>query len=178
MSDAPLAPCPACSRHVRNDAPHCPFCDHDLSGASLTVVPDLGARRLGRAALFAFATSVAAVGCNSPQRTDSGSGSGNIVQPYGAPPDPRPQPQPQPDAGSAQDPGLVVAIYGAPVPPPDAATPAEDATVDAAPDAAATPDAARDASRRADASPPPRPRPGPPMVRYGAPPRPDDDFIV
>jgi len=144
---------------VRVDAAACPFCASDLAHAAFDPVPDAGGRRLGRAALFAFATTVAAAGCPSPQRPDTGNNN-NIVQPYGAPPTPRPN-----DAGAAPDPGLVVAIYGAPMPPADAATP--DAT--APPDAAA-PDAARPAP---DARPPRPPRPGPPMVRYGAPPPPD-----
>jgi hypothetical protein len=166
MSHAPFAPCPSCSRHVRVDAAACPFCASDLAHAAFDPVPDAGGRRLGRAALFAFATTVAAAGCPSPQRPDTGNNN-NIVQPYGAPPTPRP------DAG-APDPGLVVAIYGAPMPPADAATPtAPDAT---APDAATPPPdaSAPDAAARPDARPPrPVRPPGPPMVRYGAPPPPD-----
>jgi hypothetical protein len=165
MSHAPFAPCPSCSRHVRVDAAACPFCATDFARADFAPVPDANGRRLGRAALFAFATSVAAVGCTSSQRPDPDP---NIVQPYGAPPPPTP---PTPDAGTAGDPGLVVAIYGAPIPPADAAAP------DAAPDAAA-PDAAAPDAAAPDAARPPRPsrpsRPaGPPMVRYGAPPPPD-----
>jgi len=167
MSHAPFAPCPACARHVRVDAAACPFCASDLSGAAFDPVPDAGGRRLGRAALFAFATTVAAAGCPSPQRPDTGT---NIVQPYGAPPDP---PRPQDAAASASpdasDPGLVVAIYGAPIPPaPDASAP------DATSDASAADASAPDAAARPDARPPRPPRPpGPPMVRYGAPPPPD-----
>ena len=169
MSHAPFAPCPACARHVRVDAAACPFCASDLSGAAFDPVPDAGGRRLGRAALFAFATTVAAAGCPSPQRPDTGT---NIVQPYGAPPTPTPPHDAAASASpDASDPGLVVAIYGAPIPPgPDASAPSPDAAADAsAPDASAP-----DAAARPDARPPRPPRPpGPPMVRYGAPPPPD-----
>jgi len=156
---------------VRVDAAACPFCASDLAHAAFDPVPDAGGRRLGRAALFAFATTVAAAGCPSPQRTDTGNNN-NIVQPYGAPPQP-PRPNDAGTVAAPPDPGLVVAIYGAPMPPPpDAATPtAPDAT---APDAAAPPDAsAPDAAARPDARPPRVRPPGPPMVRYGAPPPPD-----
>jgi hypothetical protein len=153
MSNAPLVACPSCSRHVRLDAPACPFCAVSLTEASLEAVPDAGGRRLSRAALFAFAATVATAACNTPQRPDTGSGS-NIVQPYGAPPNP----QPPPDAGAPAhpDPPSMAAIYGAPMPPPDAAAPTP------APDAAAphaTPHAA-----------PVLPHHGAPMIRYGAPP--------
>lgn len=166
MSNAPFAPCPACARHVRVDAAACPFCASDLARAAFDPVPDAGGRRLGRAALFAFATTVAAAGCPSPQRPDTGNNN-NIVQPYGAPPNPPPRPGDAGAVAAPPDPGLVVAIYGAPMPPPP------DAAADAAsPDAAA--DApAPDVAARPDARPPRPPRPGPPMVRYGAPPPPD-----
>ena len=99
MSIAPLAPCPSCARHVRADSDRCPFCATSFHATTFDVVPDQGSQRLKRAAIFAFATTVASVGCTNPQRPDTGN---NIVQPYGAPPDPRPRPQPQPapDAGA------------------------------------------------------------------------------
>jgi hypothetical protein len=167
MSHAPFAPCPSCARHVRVDAAACPFCATHLADTTFDPVPDQGGRRLGRAALFAFATTVAAAGCPSPQRPDTGTNN-NIVQPYGAPPTP-PRPNDAGTVAAPPDPGLVVAIYGAPMPPPDAATP--DATAPT-PDATA-PDAPAPDASRPDARPPRPPRPGPPMVRYGAPPPPD-----
>ncbi len=158
MSSAPLSPCPACARHVRVDSARCPFCAVSLDGSELPVVPDAPSR-LGRAALFAFATTVAAVGCNRPAQSGNDS---TIVQPYGAPPNP---PRPA-DAGMTpvatpptQDPGLVVAIYGAPMPPPDASM---------APTPPTPP--------QPHADPAPRPQPhtqGPAATRYGAPPPPD-----
>jgi hypothetical protein len=132
------------------------------------VAPDLSGQRLKRAALFAFATTMAAVSCNSPQRPDTG----NIVQPYGAPPTPRPPPV---DAG-VQEPVAVVALYGAPMP-----------MLDASPEPPAAPDASgpdvqsgdtgadvRDAGRRSRPSRPPVVNGGGSVtVRYGAPPPPD-----
>lgn len=164
MSNAPLVACPSCARHVRIDAPACPFCAVSLTEASLEAVPDAGGRRLSRAAMFAFAATVATAACNTPQRPDTGSSTSNIVQPYGAPP----TPQPRPDAGAPPthpEPPAVAAIYGAPMPPPAdaaAATPAPDA---AAPHA--TPHAT-----------PVLPHHGAPMVRYGAPPPHDEPISV
>jgi hypothetical protein len=158
MTQAPFAPCPSCSRHVRVDAAACPFCATDFARVDFAPVPDANGRRLGRAALFAFATSVAAVGCTSSQHPDPGM----MVMLYGAPPNP-PAPPPAPDASTPADAAA-----------PDAATPDAAAPDAAAPDAAA-PDAAAPDAAAPDAARPSRPsRPaGPPMVRYGAPPPPD-----
>lgn len=137
------------------------------------VVPEQGSQRLKRAAIFAFATTVASVGCTNPQRPDTGN---NIVQPYGAPPNPRPVPLPAPDAGAREEtpqPIPIVPPYGAPpdpTPPPpqtDAGTrnepPAVAAIYGAPPPAA--PDAGTPPRRQGGRSPAPR---------YGAPPPPDD----
>ncbi|MEZ4389919.1 MAG: hypothetical protein R3A48_02395 [Polyangiales bacterium] len=147
MSTASLSPCPACQRHVRVDAPSCPFCASDLAGAALPVIPDAGGARLTRAALFAFATTVAA--CSTSQT------------PAQTPPPPQqPAPTPAEPVAAPQGPGTVAAIYGAPAPP--------------APDAGAVADAG--AASPQDAGNPTRPtRPGSGslMMRYGAPPVPD-----
>lgn len=159
MSHTPLSPCPGCHRHVRTDAPHCPFCSATLDATSLPVTPDAGGARLTRAALFAFATSVAACSTTrAPAPADN-----TQVQPA-----PAPAPAPAPT-----EPGTVAAIYGAPAPmmEPDAgAPPAVDAGTPAAPDAG--PPTVADAGRPVRPRPP-RPNPGMPMVRYGAPPPPD-----
>lgn len=154
MSTASLSPCPACQRHVRVDAPNCPFCASDLSSATLPVVPDAGGARLTRAALFAFATTVAA--CSTSQ-----------TPPQPQPVQPQPaQPQPaQPAAAPEQptEPTTVAAIYGAPAPPP--------ADAGAVADAGATP---QDAGNPTRPTRPNRPGNGSPMMRYGAPPVPDE----
>lgn len=158
MSNAALSPCPECQRHVRVDSQECPFCARDLTGAPLPVVPDMGAARLSRAAIFAFATSVAA--CTTAQA------------PPQSPPPPQaavPQPvvtAPPPDPAAAPpEPGTVAAIYGAPAPVP------------MTPDAGMAPDSGPSAPT--DAGNPTRPtrptRPGSSiMMRYGAPPVPDE----
>jgi len=125
----PLAPCPACHRHVRASDGSCPFCGTGLKVVA-TVPSAVG--RLARGALFAFASSVAACGgSTAPEPTttsDTGSGgaadtrgdtapaldtrsddTGNVAPPYGIPPD---------DTGVVDDTGDPMADYGAP-PPPD-----------------------------------------------------------
>jgi hypothetical protein len=58
MIRAPLRPCRSCSRHVRATDTACPFCNAPL--ASLPApAPQGPARRLSRAALFAFGTGAA-----------------------------------------------------------------------------------------------------------------------
>jgi hypothetical protein len=87
-----LRPCPGCDRHVRADVTLCPFCDAALAvDAGSPVLP---AARLGRAAQMAFgaaavAASLSVAGCT---KNPAGDDSGNIVQPYGAPPDRTPTP--------------------------------------------------------------------------------------
>lgn len=148
MSTASLSPCPACQRHVRVDASSCPFCAGDLAGATLPVIPDAGGARLTRAALFAFATSVAA--CSTSQT------------PAQSPPPQQQQPAPTPaePVASPQGPGTVAAIYGAPAPP--------------LPDAGATSPQDAGAASPQDAGNPTRPGSGSMMMRYGAPPVPDE----
>lgn len=133
-------------------------------------VPDANGR-LGRAALFAFATTLAAAGC--PSRSTAAL--------YGGPPTPsRELPSLAPDGNPAvtnngADPGQMVALYGAPVAPPNEAgalPPDANAPDDVgAADVTSVPDAM---GRPSNARPPRLPRPpGSPAVRYGAPPVPD-----
>jgi hypothetical protein len=90
MNDRPLAPCPACRRHVADESA-CPFC-----GTPLTITPTIRPTlpgRFSRAAVFAGATLV---GCSS------GSSSNEPAPPPPAPPvarsDAPPPPPPLPDA--------------------------------------------------------------------------------
>ena len=79
----PLAPCPACQRHLRIDASACPFCSADVPRQE-QARSDRIATHVSRAALIAMG-AFAAVGCSSPSASD-----GTIAQPYGAPPMPAP----------------------------------------------------------------------------------------
>lgn len=157
MSNAPLGPCPACLRHVRADAPRCPFCAAVIDAAHLRLTPDLSGGRLTRAAIFAFATSVAA--CSSTQTPARD----NVAQ---APPAPADAPAVTP----AEDAGAAAAVDVSP-----ASDPALDAS-SVASDVAAADVAVADSGARADAG---RPRRGGVVrsvsvnVRYGAPPPPE-----
>lgn len=78
----PLAPCPACHRHLRVDASVCPFCAAPVDARATTEARSRIAAHVSRAAIIAMG-SLAAVGCSSPSASD-----GTIAQPYGAPPTP------------------------------------------------------------------------------------------
>lgn len=146
----PLAPCPGCSRHVRALETACPFCGSTLdaqfraAAARRTSTP---ARRLGRAALFAFGSAVASSGCYEhhlrapeapgigpvdaafnadaalPDAVDAGTDAAiPSIALYGAPPDP------VLDAGALDDlDGAVFNLYGA-APAPHYGAPPEDET--------------------------------------------------
>lgn len=92
-----LSACPSCERHVRVSESACPFCRAPLDDA-FRARPALRrpARRLGRAALFTFATTTAIAGgvgaCADEMTQDI----------YGGPP---------PDGG---DDGQSQAVYGGP----------------------------------------------------------------
>jgi hypothetical protein len=77
----PLAPCPACQRHLRIDASVCAFCRAAVE-PSVAARPSV-ATHVSRAAIIAMGT-LAAVGCSSSSSPDDGT----IAQPYGAPPTP------------------------------------------------------------------------------------------
>jgi hypothetical protein len=121
----PLAPCPACARHVRVTESQCPFCDTALALEAERPLAN-SALRLGRAAMFVFRTSAAAAmvataaGCgggSTPPPTES------IAQPYGAPPDPQPPQPPPPPPSGPQLPTppdtTIMQPYGAPPNPPE-----------------------------------------------------------
>ena len=92
----PLVQCAGCGRHVRASESQCPFCGVTLeSDLASRAVPSTS-RRLGRGAMFVFATTVAIGACApSPGPSDA------------APPS---------EGGVVQDGGGGMALYGAPVP--------------------------------------------------------------
>src|SRR5690242_7577905 len=72
-----LITCTGCNRHIRRSEPTCPFCAEPVSVEAASA-PErlLPTTRLGRAAIFAFATSVSATACGSEFiAADSKSGS-------------------------------------------------------------------------------------------------------
>jgi hypothetical protein len=110
MTQRHLAPCPACTRHVRVTEEACPFCEARLP-ASLreSAPPKAPSVRLSRAALFALG----ALGAAGPLAVAPGCGGSTTTEtpPYGIPP--------VPDAGDdASDATVVFAPpYGiAPIP--------------------------------------------------------------
>src|SRR5260221_13818307 len=69
-----LVTCPDCNRHIRRNEAACPFCGASVASRSVGV-PERAAPsgRLGRAALFAFATaSVGAAACSGSTFESSG----------------------------------------------------------------------------------------------------------
>ncbi|MFO0630233.1 MAG: hypothetical protein U0325_32050 [Polyangiales bacterium] len=76
----PYEPCDACARHVRDDAPRCPFCDAPIAGPQrreTSVAPE----RLLRRAILALEAVLAAAGCRSTSpEVDT-----SRVEPSGAP---------------------------------------------------------------------------------------------
>lgn len=151
----PLIPCAACARHVRATDRRCPFCDASLpEDHASRAAPDT-ARRLSRAAAFAFGLSVA--GCSSTVSTrDAAPGDSASPTDSVSPRDsvvtgdvsggtdavtPRDDGEPfdnggivppyglsPPDAGVPDDDGGPAAEYGAP-PPMDAGAPDDGGTI-------------------------------------------------
>jgi hypothetical protein len=108
----PLAPCTACRRHVRATEAACPFCGGPL-GVARNAIPE---GRLSRAGIAVFALAIA--GCTEPTR--EAASPDPIAKPAadaGAVAQPTPTPTPIEDAGLVDDPGTMVAKYGAPPPP-------------------------------------------------------------
>lgn len=108
-----LEVCPGCKRHVRVEEESCPFCAVRL-GSSLASLPArvMPKSRLGRAALFTFGVSAAAVvsaGCSDEPDADDEGGADAGRGDGGA----------QNDAGQGQD----SAVYGGP--PTDAGFPTD-----------------------------------------------------
>ncbi len=73
---AHLAPCPACSRHVRVSEHACPFCGEALPAALRTVQPPRPQARVKRAVLYASAFALT-----------TGCGGATSATPDGAPAD-------------------------------------------------------------------------------------------
>ncbi len=120
----PLVPCLGCGRHVRVSDASCPFCGQMISDEQREKVIPSAAQRLGRNAMFVFATTLALGACSPAQQPSDAAAdgaqqdTGGIIAMYGAP-----APDAQADAGP-QDTGGNMALYGSPVP------------VDASPDSA------------------------------------------
>ena len=73
-----LFACPSCERHVRCDEVDCPFC-----GVALGTPPGprpLPRGHLGRAALLAFGTAIAAASCSEETTNDDDSSSISSAQ--------------------------------------------------------------------------------------------------
>ncbi len=120
-----LSPCPGCQRHVRRHERACPFCAHALP-LRVAATP-LPAARVSRALLMGGALALVGCGSGTPRPDppdddvvhpgddggdDADSGDedpGNLVAEYGAP---------APPPEDEDDPGAMVPKYGAPPPPP------------------------------------------------------------
>jgi hypothetical protein len=111
-----LTPCSACARHVRALDTTCPFCRAPAPARS---VASPSVPRLGRAALLAFGTTLAATACGGgaaePAPTEETSGGEDASRDPTAPTS-QPTSQPGADSGPPDDGGGVVALYGAPAP--------------------------------------------------------------
>lgn len=126
MPAAHLLPCPSCARHIRETERACPFCQTRTSPqfrsnrpAALPVV------RLGRAALLAWGTTLAATACNSPEAAAPApvapppeSDPAAVLTPIAAPTPPEPEPPP-----AVEPPPEVVADAPEELEEPEAATP-------------------------------------------------------
>lgn len=108
----PLAPCPACSRHVKTTEERCPFCAGALPQSFAGAATPAASGRLTRAAAFAFTATLAVTGCSTgttpnPVKDAATTGpddAGSPIAEYGASPI---------DAGP-DDSGGTGAKYGAP----------------------------------------------------------------
>ena len=58
----PLAPCPACSRHIKTTERSCPFCKGAIPESIAESALPGASSRLSRAAAFAFTASLAVTG--------------------------------------------------------------------------------------------------------------------
>ena len=99
----PLAPCPACSRHVKTAERICPFCKGALTEAIGESALPVASSRLSRAAAIAFTASLAVTGAAS---ASVGCSTGTIPGPT-SDASPGPTPGPNDDGGNQ-------AAYGAP----------------------------------------------------------------
>ncbi len=62
---SPLVPCPGCSRHVRSGESVCPFCGSGFDANPLPSPIPGTSLRLGRGAMFVFASALTVAGCGS-----------------------------------------------------------------------------------------------------------------
>lgn len=99
----PLAPCPACSRHVKTTERICPFCKGALPESIADAALPGATSRLSRAAAFAFASSLAVVGASAGCTSGTAPLSGDAAANDGSPSD-----------GSPNDEGGQQPVYGAP----------------------------------------------------------------
>jgi len=122
-----LVPCSGCGRHVRVSESDCPFCGQSISDDSKAKAIPSAAQRMGRNAMFVFATTLALGACAPAQQPaadaspDSSPDTGGIIAMYGAPaPDAQGNDAAStPDADSASDAGDaggIIALYGGPAP--------------------------------------------------------------
>jgi hypothetical protein len=109
----PLAPCPACSRHVKTTERTCPFCRGTLPDSIADAALPGAPSRMARAAAFAFTASLAVTGAVAASTTGCTSG---VSAPIGGDAAAK-------DGSSPNDDGGNQPIYGAPAygePPVDA----------------------------------------------------------
>lgn len=90
----PLAPCPACSRHIKTTERTCPFCKGAVPETIAESALPGASSRLSRAAAFAFTASIAVTGaaaavtgCVSGSTLDSGDASADGASKDGSPSD-------------------------------------------------------------------------------------------
>ncbi len=114
-----LSPCDSCDRHVRCGDDTCPFCGASITARRPVEQPP---GRLGRAALFAFGTAVAATvtlsGCNC--------GTSHTPSDGGSPDDAEVTSDAGTDAGQPDASGFDAGFDAGPIAPPYG-TPPEDA---------------------------------------------------
>jgi len=111
---AQLLPCSSCSRHIRANESRCPFCSAAVTPRSVAQVEI--PKRLSRAGVFLFASTMAVTGC--------GSSSSETTSPPG---------DSATDAksdGLVEDTGLPMPAYGAPIDTSTIDTAPEDTRVD------------------------------------------------
>ena len=75
----PLVPCPACNRHLRATEPRCPFCDAIVASDLANAAIPGATQRLGRAATFVFASTLALAGCSDSVRPDDANPSDTVT---------------------------------------------------------------------------------------------------
>ncbi len=104
----PLSSCSGCSRHIRLSERRCPFCGVDAAEFMARAGPPrLPSERLGRAALFAFATaSVAGSACNEARPEPAAAASVSAVA----------NPTPPPVAVAPPAPSVSAVAHAAPTP--------------------------------------------------------------